>query len=325
MAHREVLDWLVAGDPAIAWQVQRDLLDEPERVWRATRARVASEGWGARLLAHQDPDGQWAGGAFVPEGFTEELWRAEGQPWTATYPTLTLLRGLGLEPASPAARRTTTLVGRNSRWDHAGQPFWEGEVEPCINGITVANGVYFGVDMDRVVERLLADRLLDGGWNCEPDSPVSSFDSTIDVLEGLLAWQEATGSRDGDVARARAEAEEYLLARSQFRRHSTGEVADPDYLRLAYPFRWQHSVLRGLEHFRRAATWDGTGPDGRLAEAVAWLRAQRASDGTWPLEGVLPGRVWFDLEPVGQPSRWITLYALRILRWWDAPHPGAVR
>ncbi len=321
MADESVLAWLVDADPAVRWQVERDLLDAPEATWRATRARVETEGWGARLLAHQDADGQWAGGAFVPSGFDWQQWQAEGQPWTATYPVLTLLRGFGLDPASPAARRTTELVGRNSRWDHAGQPFWAGEVEPCINGITLANGVYYGADVAAIVERLLDDQRPDGGWNCE-DSPVSSFDSTINVLEGLLAWQQATGAGETQVARARRAGEEYLLERGLFRRRSTGRPADAAYLQLGHPFRWRHSVLRGLDHFRRAAGHDRTPPDPRLAEAVAWLRSARAADGTWPLQARLAGRDWFELEPIGQPSRWITLFALRVLRWWDGYAPA---
>lgn len=324
MAESRVVDWLAAGDPAIAWQVQRDLLDEPEAVWRATRARVETEGWGARLLGHQDPDGQWAGGSFTPAGFTGELWASEGQPWTATHHTLTVLRGLGLDPSSASARRTTALLAANSRWDEGGQPFWEGEVEPCINGLALANGAWFGADVSPIAERLLGDRLADGGWNCEDlrGAVVSSFDSTVNVLEGLLAWQQVTGDGDDRLAAARSGGEEYLLARSLFRRRSTGEVADPGYLTLGHPFRWHHSVLRGLDHFRRGAGFDNTQPDPRLAEAVEWLRSVRSPDGTWPLQVRHGGRDWFDMEKVGEPSRWVTLHALRILRWWDASPRG---
>lgn len=319
MVEQRIVDWLADADPAIGWQVQRDLLDEPEEVWQQTRARVATEGWGAGFLSHQDPDGQWAGGSFLPAGFTGELWESEGQPWTATYPTLTVLRGLGLDPSSATARRTTELLGANSRWDEGGQAFWDGEVEPCINGVTLANGAWFGADVGPIAERLLGDRLADGGWNCEDlnGAVVSSFDSTINVLEGLLAWQQVAGDADGRLTLARLEAEEYLLARGLFRRRSTGEVADPGFLSLGYPFRWHHSVLRGLDHFRRAAAVDRVPPDPRLGEAVDWLRSVRSADGTWPLQVRHGGRDWFDMERVGEPSRWITLYALRILLWWD--------
>jgi len=320
----DVLDWLIEGDPAIRWQVERDLLGAPEEVWRATRGLVETAGWGARLLASQDPDGQWAGSSFAPADFDWATWESEGQPWTATYPTLVLLREFGLDPDSASARRTVALVGANSRWDEGGQPFWAGEVEPCINGMTVALGAWFGADVSGIVARLLAERLADGGWNCEAanGSVVSSFDTTINVVEGLLEFETATGG-NAEVAAARRAAEAYLLERRLFRRLSTGLPAQPGYLRLGHPFRWHHSVLRGLDHFRRAAAAaDDPVPDERLSEAVAWLRSVRGEDGTWEQQVRHGGRTWFDMEAVGQPSRWLTLYALRILRWWDSRGPA---
>src|SRR4051794_2628542 len=225
--HMTVLDWLLDGDPAVRWQVLRDLTDAPADDVAAERARVATEGWGARLLALRDPDGQWAGGACFPAAGWE---RSEGQPWTSTMPTLDLLRLFGLAPASPQARETVALVRENCRWEYDGSRFFDGEVEPCINGRTVAIGAYFGEDVDGLAARLLDDQPEDGGWNCatEDGSTVSSFDSTIDVVEGLLAHEVATGGDDG-VAAARRRGEEYLLERSLFRRKSTGEVADPGY------------------------------------------------------------------------------------------------
>jgi hypothetical protein len=308
-----VLDWLLDSDPAIRWQALRDLADAPEDVVAAERARVATEGWGARLLAARDPDGQWAGGACFPAG-----WRpsgAPGQPWTPTLPTLVLLADLGLDPACDAARETVALVRENCRWEYDGSRFFDGEVEACINGRTGAVGAYFGEDVEGVVRRLLADQLADGGWNCwtEDGATVSSFDSTVNVVEGLLAWERAGGGGP-EVAGARRRGEEYLLDRALFRRRSTGEVAVPGYLDLAHPPRWHHDVLRGLDHFRAV----GGAPDPRLAEAVALLRDKRQPDGTWLLEAVHPGDTWFDLEDVGRPSRWNTLRALRVLRWYDA-------
>ncbi|WP_420123936.1 squalene cyclase [Nakamurella sp.] len=308
------IDWLLAVDPAIAWQVRRDLLGEPPAAWRPDRARVETQGWGARLLAHQDPDGQWAGGAFVPAGFTPEQWAQEGQPWTATTYALTQLRELGLDPGSERARRTVELVGRHARWDHDGQPFWAGEVEECINGRTVADGAYFGVDVGPIVTRLLADQQPDGGWNCEraAGSVRSSFDTTINVLEGLWQHELATGGTAATRA-ARAAGEEYLLARGLFRRLSTGEPADPAMFDLLYPARWHFTVLRGLDHFRAT----GSSPDPRLGDAIERLLARRRPDGRWPLDRHLAGRVWFGLDDgPGRPSPWITLLALRVLRWW---------
>jgi hypothetical protein len=315
----EPTDWLLAGDPAIRWQAQRDLLDAPEPRWRAERARVETHGWGARLLAHQDPDGQWAGGAFVPRDFDPREWQDVGQPWTATTHALTQLREFGLDPTTDRARRTVELIDANARWDHAGQPFWVGEVEECINGRTVADGAYFGVDVAPIVERLVGERLPDGGWNCERanGSVHTSFDTTINVLDGLLEYERATGGTAGSRAACRG-GEEYLLARSLFRRRSTGEPADPNYLALTYPNRWRYDVLRALDHFRAASTLNGTAPDARLGEAVEHLRSRRLPDGRWPLDRRLPGRVWFEVdEGPGRPSRWITLRAMRVLRLWD--------
>ena len=313
------LEWLLAGDPAIRWQVMRDLLDAPESAWRAERARVETEGWGAELLSRQDADGQWAGGAFAPSGFDWSEWERVGQPWTATTYALTQLRELGLDPTSDSARRTVTLVGANSRWDHDGQPFWEGEVEECINGRTLADGAYFGVDMAPLAARLVGERLDDGGWNCERanGSSRSSFDTTINVLEGLLEYERGTGGTPGSVA-ARGTGEEFLLARGLFRRLSTGEPADEDFLRLGYPNRWRYDVLRALDHFRSV----GTPPDPRLGEAIDHVRSRRSDDGTWRLDRELAGRVWFSLDDgEGEPSRWVTLRALRVLRWYDGAAP----
>jgi hypothetical protein len=308
-----VLDWLLDSDPAIRWQALRDLADAPDDVVAAERARVATEGWGARLLALRDPDGQWAGGACFPA--RDRYPEVQGQPWTSTFPTLALLREFGLPPDSAVARETVGLVRENCRWEHAGQRFFDGEVEPCINGRTVALGAYFGEDVAGIVRRLLDDQLDDGGWNCEAEngSVRSSFDSTIDVLEGLLAYERASGV-DPSVAEARRRGEEYLLERSLFRRRSTGEVVQPDYLLFSFPPQWHYDVLRALDYFRDA----GGPPDPRLEEAVELVRGKRQPGGTWLLENTHAGAVHFALEDGdGRPSRWNTLRALRVLRWYD--------
>jgi hypothetical protein len=307
----DVITWLLEGDPAIRWQVLADLLGAPTSEVEAERTRVEHEGWGARLLAHQGADGLWAGGAYVP---ADHVWGGDepGQPWTATMHTLQTLRRLGLPGDSAAARRTAQLVAANGRWEHDGQLYFDGEVEPCINGRTVEAGAWLGVDVRGVVDRLLDERLSDGGWNCEAErgATVSSFDTTINVVEGLLAYEHAVGG-DAEVRAAREGGEEYLLERGLFRRRSNGEVADPLFLELAFPSYWHLDVLRGLEHARAAGRRDP-----RLAEAIEVLRSRQQDDGRWLLERVHPGRVWFDLEDEGEPSRWITLGALRVLRWW---------
>jgi hypothetical protein len=320
MADRDpVIDWLLRSDPSIRWQVMRDLLDAPEPEWRAERAKVEMDGWGATLLSYEDEDGQWAGGAFLPRGFGPHEWQEEGQPWTATMFALSQLREFGLDPASDRAKRAVELIGANSRWEHAGEPYWDGEVEECINGRTVADGAYFGVDVSPIVERLVGERLDDGGWNCERanGSVRSSFASTINVLEGLLEYERATGGTP-DSRAARVSGEEFLLKRNVFRRLSTGEPADERFLSFLHPNRWRYDVLRALDYFRAAAELAGAAPDPRLGEAVEHVRSRRLDDGRWPLDWTLPGRVWFDVnEGPGRPSRWVTLRALRVLRWWE--------
>lgn len=313
-----VLGWLVASDPAIRWQVMRDLLGVPESHWRAERARVETEGWGVLLLSYEDEDGQWAGGAFVPRDFDFREWQQVGQPWTATAFSLSQLREFGLDPSSDRARRAVELIGANSRWDHGGEPYWQGEVEECINGRIVADGAYFGVDVSSIVGRLVGERLDDGGWNCERanGSVRSSFATTINVLEGLLEYEKATGGT-AQSREVRASGEEYLLKRNLFRRLSTGQPADEQFLTFLHPNRWRYDVLRALDYFRSAASLTGAAPDPRLGEAVDHVRSRRLEDGTWPLDWSLPGRVWFDVaDGVGKPSRWVTLRARRVLRWW---------
>jgi hypothetical protein len=311
-----VLDWLLDSDPAIRWQVLRDIVDAPAGEVAEERARVATEGWGARLLALQGEDGQWAGGACFPGHWFDEPHRGEGQPWTSTLPTLQLLYEFGVDPRSDRLRRAVAGVRDGCRWEHEGQPFFSGEVEPCINGRTVALATYFEQDAEPIVTRLLGEQLEDGGWNCEQErgSVRSSFDTTINVLEGLLAHERATGGSTKTTA-ARRRGEAYLLERKLFRRKSTGEVVKPTYLEFSFPVRWYYDVLRGLEYFRDA----GDPPDPRVDEAVQLLRSKQRPDGTWLLENTHPGKVHFALEEGdGRPSRWNTMRALRVLRWYDA-------
>ena len=307
------MEWLLDSDAAIRWQVLRDLVHAPAETVAAERARVANEGWGARLLALQGADGQWAGGACFPAKGWDR--REPGQPWTSTLPTLQLLRDFGIDPADERVRRAVEQVGARCRWEHAGQAFFAGEVEPCINGRTVALGAYFGEDVDDIVARLLGEQLSDGGWNCEAEngSVVSSVATTINVVEGLLEYGRAAGG-SAEVNAARRRGEEYLLERRLFRYKSTGEIVDPEWLLFSFPVWWHYDVLRALDHFRDA----GDAPDPRIDEAIALLRSKRQPDGTWPLENTHPGKVHFALEDGdGRPSRWNTLRALRVLSWYE--------
>lgn len=313
------IQWLLNSDPSIRWQTLRDLLNAPESEWTAERNRIETEGWGAALLSHQDEDGQWAGGAFIPKNFPHSEWKTSGQPWTATCWALQQLREFGLNPASNSAKRTVELVGKNCRWDEGDQPYWDGEVEECINGRTVADGAYFGVDVSPIVKRLLGELQEDGGWNCERanGSLRSSFDTTISVLEGLLEYEKATGGTPETTA-ARKSGEEYLLKRHLFRRLTTGEPVDEEYLQLIHPNHWRYDILRALDYFRAESLLNDTPPDSRLKEAIEKVRAKQSEDGKWLLERELRGREWLRMnEGVRKPSPWVTLRALRVLKWWD--------
>jgi hypothetical protein len=341
-----VVQWLLQGDPAIRWQVLRDLVDASESEVATERARVEHEGWGARLLALRAADGQWAHGACFPgtaafaaatasalvAGEPPPPWPSPpadpaeaptggssaepGQPWTATYPVLLDLCHLGVLPDSPVVQETAHLVARNCRWEYDGRPFFAGEVDCCINAGTIVIGAYVGVDVEPVVQRLLADQLPDGGWNCwaETRTAPSSFASTLDVVDALLRWECRTGGSE-EVRRARRNGEEYLLRRNLFRSSRTGEVVEPQWSLFSYPPRWHYDLLKAAEYFARR----GGAPDPRLAEAIERVRAKRRPDGRWLLENSHPGAVHLRFEaPDGTPSRWNTLRALRVLRWYDA-------
>ena len=304
-----VIDWLLDSDPSIRWQVMRDLTHEPTERIAAERSKVATEGWGARLLGLQTSGGQWGG-------------RPWSQEWTDTFHVLELLRRFGLDPESEQARRAVDLVREHVVW-RGGAPeetpwsenrFFEGEVEPCINGNVVASGSYFGVDMTPLVDRLLGEQLPDGGWNCEVEygATVSSFGTTINVLEGLLEHERSIGG-SARVGEARRRGEEYLLERNLFRRKSTGEVIDPSWLRFSFPTWWHYDVLRGLDYLRDAEVK----PDDRIAEAILVVGGERDPDGRWPLQNVHEGETHVQMEDdEGDPSRWNTLRALRVLDWF---------
>ncbi|MGE0218029.1 squalene cyclase [Mycolicibacterium sp.] len=313
-----VTDWLLDSDPALRWQVERDLAGAAPEVWEATRARIGTEGFGARLLALQDADGQWAGGAFFPADFDFDRVETEGQPWVATTWTLNSLREWGLDPAVLRARRTVELLAAHSRWEYDNLPYWGGEVDCCINAWTVANGVWLGAEVTGVVDWLLEHRLADGGWNCDwiDGSTRSSFHSTLNALKGLLAYQTAIGG-SAEITAARRSGEEYLPSRNLFRRLSTGEPVAPWVDRFSYPFRWRYSVLNAADYFRQAALLDGSAPDPRMGEAIEMIRAARQPDGTWLQGRLLPGLVWFPVDVgEGEPSKWLTLFATRVLAWW---------
>ncbi|HSB77042.1 MAG TPA: hypothetical protein VLC12_15400 [Terriglobales bacterium] len=303
----DVTSWLLDSDPAISWQALRDLTDASPADISAERDRVWREGLGAEILARQQSDGSWR--------------RAGAPVWLTTLFTMLLLRATGVDPSHPAVESAVARLEQNLRWNNrgcwelrsaelGGQSFFEGEVEPCINGGALALGAYFGRPTESLARRLLSEQLDDGGWNCEaPKSTRSSFHTTICVLEGLLAYELARGSAP-EISAARRRGQEYLLQRGLFRRLSTGKVAHPAFLKFAFPPRYHYDVLRALDYLRCA----GVQSDARLADALHLVGSRRQADGRWLLEAAHDEALAFPFgESVGQPSRWNTLRALRVL------------
>jgi len=304
-----VLKWLLDSDPAIRWQVMRDLTSAALNEISAERSRVATEGWGAQLLARQSAAGDWGEG---PRGWRDDLPK-EDRGMLITLYTLVALKDLGLDPASKQARKTIGRVDKRlvfKRLDN--RPFLHGETEPCINGRILGLGSYFKEPNDALADRLLGEQLEDGGWNCEaPRSRRSSFHTTICVLEGLLDYERA-GRKSAAVTKARKRAENYLLERRLFRSLRTGEVIDKRWLRFSFPPFWHYDVLRGLDYLRNA----GIKPDGRVSDAIEVVITRRHQNGRWPLNLVHPEYIPLEMETgVGRASRWNTLRALSVLRW----------
>jgi hypothetical protein len=309
MTETNVADWLLASDPAIRWQVMRDLTDAPDDQVAAERDRVAREGWGAQLLALQGADGIWRD--------------RDEQADMVTVRALDELRAMGPDPQNPTVQEGVARLRDNEEWLRLlppgyafhNRPFFTGETEPCINGRIVAIGAYFGQDVQVIVDRLLGEQMADGGWNCEQEngSVRGSFESTINVLEGLQEYERANGG-SAAISEARTRGEAYLLERRLFRRLSTGEAAAERFTQLSFPKGYRYDVLRGLDYFRAG----GGAPDSLMDDAFALVASRRGEDGRWLLETPPPDDTVLTFgETVGEPSRWITLRAMRVLRWRD--------
>lgn len=302
VARDEVIEWLLAGDPAIRWQVQRDLLGQRKAAWQAEQARVANEGWGAELLAKRGRDGRWGKGLYTPK-------------WTSTTYTLLELRRLGLSPNHPAAIEGTNLLLEQQVWMLGKKrDYWES----CIAGFALSLGSWFAAEesaRESLLTGVLAEQMPDGGWNCRRarGATHSSFHTTINALEGLRDYVERGGPRKAQVRAAEARAREFFCAHQLYRSHRTGRVVDEKMTRFPFPPRWRHDVLRTLDYFRAA----DAARDPRLADAIEVIRRKRRPDGRWPQQPPQSGQTWLTLERVGAPSRWNTLRALRVLRWWD--------
>jgi len=301
------IKWLLDSDPAIRWQVMRDLTSEAPETIAAERSRVATEGWGAQLLARQSPAGSWG-----------------GPKWDlTTLYSLVVLKDLGLDPATKQARKMIDRVDKRLVFKSLNnRPYLHGETEPCINGRILGIGSYFKEPNDALAKQLLGEQLEDGGWNCEawpfvspkrPQSRRSSFHTTICVLEGLLDYERA-GRKSAAVTKARKRGENYLIERGMFRSLRTAEVIDKRWLRFSFPTFWHYDVLRGLDYLRNA----GSKPDIRVREAIESVIERRHQNGRWPLNLLHREQIPLEMETsVGSASRWNTLRALRVLRWYD--------
>ncbi|MFZ2258174.1 MAG: hypothetical protein WAV55_08585 [Clostridiaceae bacterium] len=308
-----IFEWLKDSDPSLRWQVERDLLKLPKTDWQETRKRTHTEGNAAILLSHHGPDGLWEQGAFLPWYVREGK---PGYPWKATTTVLHDLQEWGVE-SSALKPDTAGLIKKNARWEYEDLPYWEGEVDACINGMTLVAGAWLQTDVSGILQWFVDHQMADGGWNCEwvNGSVVSSFVSTLNSLISLLEYEKIIG-RDVSIDAMRKSAEEYLLKRQLMERLSTGE-RHPWVEQLGYPFRHSYSIIRALDYFRAASSYDGSKPDQRLSEAVMNLKSKRHPDGTWHADFMHEGDTWTESETPGEPSRWLTFYALRILTWWD--------
>jgi hypothetical protein len=309
-ASDDVIAWLMAGDPAIRWQTMRDLLDAPEQEWRAEQQRTLESGWGARLLALQDPSGSWGGGIYSPK-------------WTSATYTLLTLRSIGIPRECQAAQSGARLVLQAQLGATCDAVFQRklAACDRCIVGMLLQLAVYFEVDdarIEAIVDNLLSEMMPDGAWNCRrhrhPRPHHSSLHTTFNVLDGLREYVESRdGARRDEVLAAERSAREFTLQHRLYKSDKTGQVINPRFTRLSLPYRWQYNVLRALDYFARA----GAPRDGRAQDAIDLLRQQRRDDGRWPVQQKYSGKVFFEMEPSGGPSRWNTLRALRVLRWWS--------
>jgi hypothetical protein len=308
------IEWLMQGDPAIRWQTMSDLLDAPAEQWQTEQARTLQEGWGAQLLSRQDADGRWGGGLYSPK-------------WTSTTYTLLMLRSIGIPRDCQAAQQGAHLVMNGMLGERCDQEFRKklAMCDRCIVGMILSLAVYFKINdgrVDAMIENLLAEMMPDGAWNCRkhsrPRPKHSSFHTTLNVLDGVrdtLTWYgELSGDKyQSDLMAAEQSALELLLQHKLFRSDKTGEIINEKFTRFAYPHYWHYDVLRGLSYLARA----NAPRDPRAQEAIDLLYQRRRKDGLWPVQNRYTGRVFFHMEKIGAPSRWNTLRALRVLRWWD--------
>jgi hypothetical protein len=307
VSDQQTIDWLLAGDAAIHWQVMRDLVEAPSAEIDAERARVTTEGWGAQILAQQHPaTGMWGGGLYSPK-------------WTSTHYTLQLLAFMGAPADDLRIQKGVQLLLGNGVLNDGGVNYSPGaqRSETCESGMLLAIASTLGA-IDERVERIAAyifrEQMGDGGWNCQRPRGAThaSFHTTICVLEGLARYRLAGGPDKQATLDAELRGREFLAAHRLFRSHRTGDVVRQSLTMLSFPGWWHYDVLRALDYLQSV----NAELDGRFADGIALLEKKRRADGTWPRQHRHAGEEWFEMERAGKPSRWNTLRALRVLRWW---------
>lgn len=313
-------DWLMDSDPALRWQVEKDLLGLDQEVWQKTKSLTGLEGFGARLLQLQDADGTWAGGAYFPQRNDPRAMvhpdDEAGQPYVATTWSLNQLREWGVD--SRLLGDTAKKLEDSCKWEYESLPYWAGEVDCCINAFTLANGAWLGQDVAHIADWFLEHQLDDGGWNCDwiEGAKNSSFDSTLNSLIGLLDYEDRVG-RNESLYQARKRAEEYLLSRRLIFGLKSQELVGPWVGHFISPARWRYSALRALNYFRDANQFDNSSKDSRLREAVDLVRSLETQNGRWLNFGAEKGSVWFETDvSAGQESKWVTFFATRVVTWW---------
>jgi hypothetical protein len=310
------IQWLLEGDPAIRWQTLRDLTGASESTVERERRKVARDGWGASLLEKQDPGGKWAGGKSPESGLYTPK-------WTSTTYTMLMLRDFGLPPANRQARTACKHlleggIQRDGGINYGVWGKWTGRSETCVTGMVLSILSYFQFDdprLDTIAGHLLEQQMPDGGWNCRRPAGAThaSVHTTISVLEGLRLYERHRGRPLKAVRDAQRLGREFLLVHRLFRSHRTGEIIKPVFIRFAFPPRWHYDILRALDHFQAV----DAPRDPRLTDAIEIVESTRQDDGRWPLQNSYKGKTYFELERLGAPSRWNTLRALRVLKWWQ--------
>ena len=305
----KIISWLLEGDSSIRWQVQRDLLNSSPTQYEAERKKIAKEGWGARLLALQDSSGTWGGGLYSPK-------------WTSTTYTMLTLRLLGLPPNNPQAKRACKLFLDKGFYTDGGINFFSRAIwkhsETCVTSMILTMLAYFHYPDERihdVAAYVISQQMPDGGWNCESykGATHSSFHTTISALEGLYEYECLFPEKKRAISKIRAFGHEFLLAHRLYKSHRTGKVFDAKMTTMPFPPRWRYDFIRALDYFRAC----GALRDERMSDAIALLQKKQKNDGYWLMNNGMSGMKYFDLEAAGQPSRWNTLRALRVLNWWN--------